>query len=68
MSSSTVTSDRPTCRTLPASWTCCVCGGEAEVEPCLTPMLREQLQGIEERIARLEGSRESLTQLLAPLA
>ncbi|MGW2949116.1 MerR family transcriptional regulator [Streptomyces eurythermus] len=42
----------------------CVCGGEAEVEPCLTPVLVEQLQGIEERIARLEGSRASLTRLL----
>jgi DNA-binding transcriptional MerR regulator len=44
----------------------CVCGSDAEVEPCLTPMLREQLLGIEERIARLEGSRQSLTRLLAP--
>ncbi|MGN9760328.1 MerR family transcriptional regulator [Streptomyces sp. SD31] len=46
----------------------CVCGSEAEVEPCLTPLLVEQLQGIEERIADLEGSRQSLTRLLAPLA
>jgi DNA-binding transcriptional MerR regulator len=46
----------------------CVCGGDAEVEPCLTPLLVEQLEGIEERIARLEGSRTSLTRLLAPLA
>ncbi|MEV0169765.1 MerR family transcriptional regulator [Streptomyces sp. NPDC050803] len=46
----------------------CVCGSEAEVEPCLTPMLLEQLQGIEERIAHLEGSRQSLARLLAPLA
>ncbi|CAL9415006.1 MerR family transcriptional regulator [Streptomyces sp. enrichment culture] len=43
----------------------CVCGSDAEVEPCLTPMLREQLQGIEERIATLEVSRRSLTRLLA---
>ncbi|MBE8472974.1 MerR family transcriptional regulator [Streptomyces justiciae] len=46
----------------------CVCGSDAEVEPCLTPLLLEQLQGIEERIADLEGSRRSLTRLLAPLA
>ncbi|MDT7841120.1 MerR family transcriptional regulator [Streptomyces justiciae] len=46
----------------------CVCGSEAEVEPCLAPLLLEQLQGIEERIADLEGSRRSLTRLLAPLA
>ncbi|MFM9444004.1 MerR family transcriptional regulator [Streptomyces acidiscabies] len=46
----------------------CVCGGDAEVEPCLTPLLREQLDGIEGRIARLEGSRASLARLLSPLA
>ncbi|CAM5726550.1 hypothetical protein SGLAM104S_04920 [Streptomyces glaucescens] len=43
-----------------------VCGGDTEVEPCLTPLLLEQLEGIEQRIARLEGSRTSLTRLLAP--
>lgn len=45
-----------------------VCGGEAEVEPCPTPLLLDQLHGIEERIAGLEGSRQSLTRLPAPLA
>ncbi|MEV6111942.1 MerR family transcriptional regulator [Streptomyces sp. NPDC052109] len=42
----------------------CVGGSEAEAEPCLAPVLLEQLQGIEERIARLEGARTSLTRLL----
>jgi DNA-binding transcriptional MerR regulator len=46
----------------------CVCGSDAEVEPCLTPLLLEQLEGIEERIARLEGSRVSLARLLTPSA
>ncbi|WP_461074320.1 MerR family transcriptional regulator [Streptomyces deserti] len=39
----------------------CVCGSRTEVEPCLTPLLVDHLQGIEERIARLEGSRRSLS-------
>ncbi|WP_343245079.1 hypothetical protein [Streptomyces sp. SID14478] len=43
----------------------CVCGSEAEVEPCLTPMLRDQLRDIEERIEALEGSRASLAGILA---
>ncbi|MBO1333488.1 MerR family transcriptional regulator [Streptomyces sp. VRA16 Mangrove soil] len=43
----------------------CVCGSEAEVEPCLTPMLLDQLREIEERIENLEGSRASLTGILA---
>ncbi|MEV3856228.1 MerR family transcriptional regulator [Streptomyces sp. NPDC050095] len=43
----------------------CVCGSESEVEPCLTPMLLDQLREIEERIERLEGSRASLTGILA---
>ncbi|MGC0332623.1 DNA-binding transcriptional MerR regulator [Streptomyces sp. SAI-170] len=42
----------------------CVCGSDAEVEPCLTPMLLEQLAGIEQRIASLEGTRESLARLV----
>ncbi|GCB50229.1 MerR family transcriptional regulator [Streptomyces sp. NL15-2K] len=46
----------------------CVCGSATEVEPCLTPMLLDQLHGMEERIARLEDSRQSLGRLLAPLA
>lgn len=44
----------------------CVCGSEAEVEPCLAPMLLDQLHGIEERIARLQDSRRSLSRLLTP--
>ncbi|MEU0741746.1 MerR family transcriptional regulator [Streptomyces sp. NPDC006134] len=44
----------------------CVCGSDAEVEPCLTPVLLDQLHGIEERISRLQDSRRSLTRLLAP--
>ncbi|POX52145.1 MerR family transcriptional regulator [Streptomyces sp. Ru71] len=43
----------------------CVCGSDAEVEPCLTPLLLEQLRDIEDRIAGLEGSRRSLARLLA---
>ncbi|NGO14014.1 MerR family transcriptional regulator [Streptomyces sp. HC44] len=47
----------------------CVCGSDAEVEPCLTPMLLDQLRGIEQRIAELEGSRVSLAEILNdPLA
>jgi DNA-binding transcriptional MerR regulator len=46
----------------------CVCGGDAEVEPCLTPLLVDQLHGIEAQMAKLAGSRESLARLLAPLA
>ncbi|MEV5609303.1 MerR family transcriptional regulator [Streptomyces sp. NPDC052225] len=42
----------------------CVCGSEAEVEPCLTPMLLDQLRDIEERINRLQGSRASLADIL----
>ncbi|MEU6912063.1 MerR family transcriptional regulator [Streptomyces olindensis] len=46
----------------------CVCGADTEIEPCMIPLLLDQLHGIEERIARLEGSRRSLSRLLAPLA
>ncbi|MFF5978377.1 MerR family transcriptional regulator [Streptomyces olindensis] len=46
----------------------CVRGADTEIEPCMTPLLLDQLHGIEERIARLEGSRRSLSRLLAPLA
>ncbi|MFC0848880.1 MerR family transcriptional regulator [Streptomyces noboritoensis] len=46
----------------------CVCGGEAEVEPCLTPLLREQLAAIEERIDGLERSRTSLAAIVAATA
>ena len=46
----------------------CVCGSDTEVEPCLTPLLVDQLHGIEAQMAWLAGSRESLARLLAPLA
>ncbi|MBH5334753.1 MerR family transcriptional regulator [Streptomyces pactum] len=43
----------------------CACGGAAEVEPCLGDLLRDQLDGIDARIAELLAARAALTGLLA---
>ncbi|MFB6836562.1 MerR family transcriptional regulator [Streptomyces sp. NPDC056361] len=43
----------------------CVCGSEAEIEPCLSPMLVAQLDAIDERIHDLQGTRSSLAALVA---
>ncbi|KUJ64529.1 MerR family transcriptional regulator [Streptomyces albus subsp. albus] len=42
----------------------CVCGSDAEVEPCLSPMLTAQLSAIEERIGDLERNRLSLAAIV----
>ncbi|MFD5325835.1 MerR family transcriptional regulator [Streptomyces sp. NPDC127092] len=43
----------------------CVCGSEAEIEPCLSPLLVAQLDAIDERIHDLQGTRSSLAALVA---
>lgn len=43
----------------------CVCGSEAEVEPCLSPMLVAQLDAIDEKIHGLQDTRSSLAALVA---
>ncbi|MFH8622233.1 MerR family transcriptional regulator [Streptomyces vietnamensis] len=43
----------------------CVCGSEAEIEPCLNPMLVARLDAIDEKIHDLQGTRSSLAALVA---
>ncbi|MFE5944461.1 MerR family transcriptional regulator [Streptomyces sp. NPDC056480] len=43
----------------------CVCGSEAEIEPCLSPMLVARLDAIDEQIHDLQGARSSLAALVA---
>ncbi|WP_078954132.1 MerR family transcriptional regulator [Streptomyces globisporus] len=43
----------------------CVCGSEAEIEPCLSPLLVARLDAIDERIHDLQGARSSLAALVA---
>ena len=43
----------------------CVCGSEAEIEPCLSPMLVAQLDAIDEKIHGLQDTRSSLAALVA---
>ncbi|MFG3035439.1 MerR family transcriptional regulator [Streptomyces sp. NPDC048330] len=43
----------------------CVCGSEAEIEPCLSPLLVARLDAIDEQIHDLEGTRSSLAALVA---
>ncbi|MFJ8646715.1 MerR family transcriptional regulator [Streptomyces sp. NPDC093546] len=46
----------------------CVCGSDAEVEPCLSPLLVARLDEIEHRIADLQSARTSLAALVAASA
>ncbi|MFI8322931.1 MerR family transcriptional regulator [Streptomyces sp. NPDC085529] len=43
----------------------CVCGSEAEIEPCLSPLLVARLDAIDARIQDLQGARSSLAALVA---
>ncbi|MFE7513707.1 MerR family transcriptional regulator [Streptomyces sp. NPDC057540] len=43
----------------------CVCGSEAEIEPCLSPLLVARLDAIDEQIHDLQGTRSSLAELVA---
>lgn len=43
----------------------CVCGSDAEIEPCLSPLLMEQLRGVDREIDRLALTRDSLAGLVA---
>ncbi|MEU2229921.1 MerR family transcriptional regulator [Streptomyces vietnamensis] len=43
----------------------CVCGSEAEIEPCLNPLLVARLDAIDEKIHDLQGARSSLAALVA---
>ncbi|MFF5972645.1 MerR family transcriptional regulator [Streptomyces sp. NPDC012769] len=43
----------------------CVCGSEAEIEPCLSPLLVARLDAIDEQISDLQGARSSLAALVA---
>ncbi|MFF5424184.1 MULTISPECIES: MerR family transcriptional regulator [unclassified Streptomyces] len=43
----------------------CVCGSEAEIEPCLSPLLVARLDEIDARIENLQGARSSLAALVA---
>ncbi|MEV6203497.1 MerR family transcriptional regulator [Streptomyces sp. NPDC051771] len=43
----------------------CVCGSEAEIEPCLSPLLIARLDAIDARIHDLQGARSSLAALVA---
>ncbi|WP_079039237.1 MerR family transcriptional regulator [Streptomyces sp. Root431] len=43
----------------------CVCGSEAEIEPCLSPMLVARLDAIDEQIHDLQDTRSSLAALVA---
>ncbi len=43
----------------------CVCGSDAEIEPCLTPLLMERLRGVDREIDRLALTRDSLAGLVA---
>ncbi|WP_093618029.1 MerR family transcriptional regulator [Streptomyces indicus] len=42
----------------------CVCGSDAEIEPCLSPLLLEQLRGVDQEMDRLALTRESLAALV----
>ncbi|MET9774656.1 MerR family transcriptional regulator [Streptomyces sp. NPDC006367] len=43
----------------------CVCGSDAEIEPCLSPLLLEQLRGVDQEMDRLALTRDSLARLVA---
>ncbi|MEU2546581.1 MerR family transcriptional regulator [Streptomyces roseolus] len=43
----------------------CVCGSEAEIEPCLSPLLVARLDAIDARIHDLQDARSSLAALVA---
>ncbi|ALO07645.1 MerR family transcriptional regulator [Streptomyces venezuelae] len=43
----------------------CVCGSEAEIEPCLSPLLVARLDAIDGQIQDLQGTRTSLAALVA---
>jgi DNA-binding transcriptional MerR regulator len=43
----------------------CVCGSDAEIEPCLSPLLLEQLRGVDREMDRLALTRDSLARLVA---
>ncbi|MDG4859363.1 MerR family transcriptional regulator [Streptomyces sp. T-3] len=43
----------------------CVCGSAEEIEPCLSPLLLEQLRGVDQEIDRLALTRESLAELVS---
>ncbi|WP_424215811.1 MerR family transcriptional regulator (plasmid) [Streptomyces sp. BI20] len=42
----------------------CVCGSEAEIEPCLNPLILKQLHQVDQELDRLALTRESLAQLV----
>ncbi|MFE6100201.1 MerR family transcriptional regulator [Streptomyces laurentii] len=43
----------------------CVCGSEAEIEPCLSPLLVARLDAIDAQIHGLQDTRTSLAALVA---
>lgn len=43
----------------------CVCGSEQEIEPCLSPLVLEQLSRVDQEMERLALTRESLAELVA---
>lgn len=43
----------------------CACGGAGDVEPCLDPVLREELERVDARMAQLVDSRKRLSALVA---
>ncbi|MBY0687452.1 MerR family transcriptional regulator [Microbacterium marinilacus] len=42
----------------------CVCGGDAEIEPCMEPALREELRRADERIDEHLARRDELRKVL----
>ncbi|GAB4002727.1 hypothetical protein GCM10029992_41760 [Glycomyces albus] len=42
----------------------CACGGTGDVEPCLDPLLQEELARIDARLAQLTGNRHRLAAIV----
>ncbi|MFD7865227.1 MerR family transcriptional regulator [Streptomyces sp. NPDC057682] len=43
----------------------CICGGEGDVEPCLDPLLIEEISRLDTQLARLTDHRSALTGLIS---
>ncbi|MGN6239009.1 MAG: MerR family transcriptional regulator, partial [Cellulosimicrobium cellulans] len=46
----------------------CACGGSGDVEPCLDPLLQEELARVDARLAQLASHRERLVGLVSDTA